>query len=78
MAAILDPLELLMTGSVSIDRAISRRHERKTMRGDVWIAVTGLEHQLPPETTHEKDFTCNDGLRMDHPLRQEEQGKQNG
>ena len=66
-----------MTGSVSIDRAISRRHERKTMRGDVWIANTGLEHQLPLETAHEKAFMQIDGLRMNHPLRQEEQGKQN-
>ncbi|MDA8377991.1 MAG: hypothetical protein M0Z50_13230 [Planctomycetia bacterium] len=67
-----------MTGSVSIDRAISRRHERKTMRGDVWIAVNGLEHQLPLGTANEKAFMQINGLRMDHPRRQEEQGKQNG
>ena len=66
-----------MTGSVSIDRAISRRHPRKMTQSDEWAAITGLEHQLPLETVHEKAFMQINGLRMDHPLQHEEQGEQN-
>ena len=75
---ILDQLELLMIGSVTMELAIALRRQRKMTLGDALIAATCLEHQLPLASANEKDFTWIDGLVVHNPLREEAQGKQNG
>ncbi|MBU2848634.1 type II toxin-antitoxin system VapC family toxin [Acidithiobacillus ferriphilus] len=76
--AILDQLELLMIGSVTMELAIALRRQRKMTLGDALIAATCLEHQLPLASANEKDFTWINGLIIHNPLRQEAHGKQNG
>lgn len=75
---ILDQMELLMVGNVTVELAIALRRQRKMTLGDALIAATCLEHQLPLASANEKDFTWIDGLVVHNPLREEAQGKQNG
>ena len=73
---VLDQLELLMIGTVTLELAIDLRQQRKMTVGDALIAATCLEHQLPLATANEKDFEWIDDLMIENPMRQGEKGAQ--
>jgi len=80
--AVLDNLDMLMMGTVTIKLAVALRQQRKISVGDALIAATGLEYQLPNSifstnhsfflyklmTTFEQALDMVDGL----PLEQQE------
>lgn len=70
---VLDQLELLMIGAVTLELAIALRQQRKMSLGDALIAATCLEHRLPLATANEKDFTWVDGLEIFNPIAQRAQ-----
>lgn len=69
--AVLDNLDMLMIGKVTIELAVALRQHRKISVGDALIAATCLEHQLPLATANEKDFDWVDGLTIRNPMRQD-------
>lgn len=70
ITAVLDNLDMLMIGMVTVEFAISLRQQRKISVGDALIAATCLEYQLPLATANEKDFDWIDGLTIQNPMRQ--------
>lgn len=70
IAAILENLELLMIGKVTLEIAITLRQQRKMSLGDALIAATCLEHDLPLATANDKDFEWIEGLAIHNPVEQ--------
>lgn len=52
--AILENLDILMIGTVTLEIAITLRQQRKMTIGDALIAATCLEYKLPLATANEK------------------------
>ncbi|NER99574.1 MAG: type II toxin-antitoxin system VapC family toxin [Symploca sp. SIO1B1] len=69
--AVLDNLDMLMIGTVTIELAVALRQQRKISVGDALIAATCLEYQLPLATANEKDFDWIDGLTIRNPIGQD-------
>ncbi|WP_159788038.1 type II toxin-antitoxin system VapC family toxin [Sodalinema gerasimenkoae] len=74
--AILDNLDILMIGTVTIELAVALRQQRKMSLGDALIAATCLEYQLPLATANDKDFDWIDGLTIHNPMKEEDKGTQ--
>lgn len=68
LIAILDNLDILMISKVTIEIAIALRQQRKMSLGDVLIAATCLEHNLPLATANDKDFEWINGLIIHNPI----------
>jgi len=68
ISGILDNLNMLMLNKPTLEIAIALRQQRKMSLGDVLIAATCLEHQLPLATANKKDFVWIDGLTLNNPL----------
>lgn len=68
--AILDQLEILMIGTVTLELAIALRQQRKMTVGDALIAATCLEHQRVLATANTKDFEWIEGLEIYNPMDQ--------
>jgi predicted nucleic acid-binding protein len=66
--AILENLEILMIGEITLEIAIALRQQRKMSLGDALIAATCLESGLPLATANDKDFAWIDGLIIHNPL----------
>jgi predicted nucleic acid-binding protein len=67
ITAILENLDILMIGKITLEIAITLRQQRKMSLGDALIAATCLEHGLPLATANGKDFEWIDGLVIHNP-----------
>lgn len=68
ITAILDNLDILTVGKVTIEIAVNLRQQRKMSLGDALIAATCLEHNLPLATANIKDFDWIDDLVIHNPM----------
>jgi predicted nucleic acid-binding protein len=68
IATILDSLEMLMMTEATLEIAINLRQQRKMSVGDVLIAATCLEHNLPLATANHIDFEKIADLTIYNPL----------
>lgn len=67
--AVLETLDILMIGEVTLEIAITLRQQRKMSLGDVLIAATCLEHALPLATANDRDFDWIADLVIHNPMK---------
>ena len=72
IAAVLDNLTQVMLTQATFDIAITLRQRRKMSLGDVLIAATCLENDLPLATANTKDFDWIDELMIHNPMELQE------